>query len=100
MVKLMIDSGNETFNMLLEKFQSNVKIIKPEIPDNILHIMCYDYLKELQSKRISDYQILKKYLPDEDISQLFYDHKLGLEPDDYEVEQITENTSNIVVEEA
>lgn len=100
MVKLLIDSGNETFNMLLEKFQTNVKIIKPEIPDNILHIICYDYLKSIQQGKINDYEVIKKHLPDEDISQLFYDHKLGLEPDDYEVEQITENTSNIVVEEA
>jgi hypothetical protein len=96
-MKLMIDSGNETFNMLLEKFQSNIKIIKPEIPDNILHIMCYDYLKSIQQGKINDYEVLKKHLPDDDISQLFYDHKLGLEPDDYEIEITeTDNTSNIV----
>ena len=40
MVKLMIDSGDPKFNEILERFQTNMQTIKPDIPENILHIAC------------------------------------------------------------
>ena len=94
-MKLMIDSGDPTFNAILERFQTNMQTIKPEIPDNILHIACYDYLKELQKGNVKDYEILKKHLPDDDIEALFFKHKIGLDEDDYEIE-ISETDSNII----
>ncbi len=97
---LQIDSGSEKFNEILERFQTRVKTIKPDIPDNILHIICYDYLKSLKKGNLNDYNILKKHLPDDDIEFLYFKHKLGLDADDYEIEEITENTSNINIEEA
>ena len=94
MVKLMIDSGDPQFNQILEKFQNNMQKIKPDIPSNILHIACYDYFKELQKGNVKDYEILKKHLPDDDIEELFFKHKIGLDEDDYEIE-ISETDSNI-----
>ena len=76
-MKLIIDSGDETFNMLLEKFQENMQKIKPDIPSNILHIACYDYLKEIQQGRINDVKVLQKHLPDEDISYLLRKFVVG-----------------------
>lgn len=92
-IKLIIDSGDETFNMLLERFQENMQKIKPSIPPNVLHIACYDYLKEIQQGRINDVKVLQKYLPDEDISYLLRKYVVGDDDgnDDNDEEPNTEN---------
>lgn len=98
-MQLIIDSGDETFNMLLERFQSNIEKMKPDLPSNIIHVMCYDYLKEIQQGRINDVKVLEKYLPDEDISYLLRKFVVGDDDgnDDNDEEQQEDNEITSVV---